>query len=82
MWATRNRVHMLSPLMLLPLYYDIPVSAKRLQRARTEKAISSLVVPAKERHPRILLSGTGTHASWQDWIPACAESTPQKRPSY
>src|SRR5450759_2798731 len=38
MWATRNRVHMLSPLMLLPLYYDIPVSAKRLQRARTEKA--------------------------------------------
>src|SRR5450756_1078226 len=38
MWATRNRVHMLSPLMLLPLYYDITVSAKRLQRARTEKA--------------------------------------------
>ncbi|RIE09511.1 hypothetical protein SMC5_06995 [Candidatus Cryosericum odellii] len=38
MQATRNRVHMLSPLMLLPLYYDIPVSAKRLQRARTEKA--------------------------------------------
>src|SRR5450759_4162944 len=38
MWATRNRVHMLSPSILLPLYYDIPVSAKRLQRARTEKA--------------------------------------------
>src|SRR5450830_815747 len=38
MWATRNRVHMLSPLMLLPFYYDSPVGAKRLQRARTEKA--------------------------------------------
>src|SRR5450830_1866851 len=39
--------------------------------------ISSLVVPAKERHPRILLSGTGTHASWQDWIPARRSATGQ-----
>src|SRR5450830_1092539 len=138
MWATRNRVHMLSPLMLLPLYYDIPVSAKRLQRARTEKApgegarwerqgrdkmdkmhsrlrgestphleehlaswtkgcegqkgsgntplglnksprgegrrerISSLVVPAKFL---VVPAKAGTHASWQDWIPAFAGMT-------
>src|SRR5450830_957375 len=39
--------------------------------------ISSLVVPAKERHPRILLSGTGTHASWQDWIPSRRSATGQ-----
>ena len=30
MRANRNRVHMPWPSMLLPLYYDIPVGAKRL----------------------------------------------------
>src|SRR5450830_1413691 len=62
MWATRNRVHMLSPLMLLPLYYDIPVSAKRLQRARTEKAPG-------EGH-------AGNDRGGTRWIPACAAKAP------
>ena len=43
MRATRNRVHMLSPSMPLPLYYNIPVGAKRLQRAwqKRPSAVSS-----------------------------------------
>jgi len=30
----------------------------------------------------VVLADAGTHTSWQGWIPAFAESTPQKRPSH
>src|SRR5664280_428040 len=45
-WATRNRVHMPWPSMLLPLYYDIPVGAKRLH------ALGMKVAPVHRPRPR------------------------------
>src|SRR5664280_1165341 len=64
MWATRNRVHMLSPLMLLPLYYDIPVDGKRLQRTWQKRPSEVSSSPRSfPSSPRVFLSNTPEYFS-------------------
>src|SRR5450830_1585893 len=64
MRVTQDRVRMLSPSILLPFYYDIPVGAKRLQRTGTEKAPGEGARWERQ-------GGRG----WTRWIPACAGRT-------
>ena len=55
MRVTQDRVRMLSPSILLPFYYDIPVGAKRLQRTRTKKAPVRGPGPTRDRPNSLLV---------------------------